>query len=387
MNTKEPVQANTHETILILDDDLMMTDGLVAGLERSGRTLITCNDVESAELIVDWLKPSHIVTDVRLSGQFAFEGLDFVRFVKRQSPESRVIVMTGDAPDALQLEAAERGAVAFLQKPFDLSELDAVIELMSPLSRTGSDVWPAVIRMPLLDDVLRSNSLYSVFQPVVDLTTGARIGFEALTRYRSDGPLRNPEVLFQYAEKKHRLCDLEMVCMAHSLRNGSSLPENATIFLNVHPIVFTTCANLPEQLTKSAAHSGVSLDRIVLEITEQGSLGETVRVLEVLRHLREMGVRLALDDVGVAYSHLALIDKIQPSFIKVSQHFGTGFESDATKMKIVRNLLSLAGEFGSQLILEGVESETTVIAAKDMGIKYAQGYYFAKPADASSFVS
>jgi hypothetical protein len=59
MNTTEPVQVNTHETILVLDDDLMMIDGLVARLERSGRTLITCNDVESAELIVDWLKPSH----------------------------------------------------------------------------------------------------------------------------------------------------------------------------------------------------------------------------------------------------------------------------------------------------------------------------------------
>src|SRR5690349_20432146 len=101
--------------VLLVDDDVMVTEGLAAGLEREGRTVITCNDLESAELIVKRMKPSHIVADVRLTGQFAFEGLDFIHFAKRYTPESRVILISGDAGEALQLEASERGAVAFLQ--------------------------------------------------------------------------------------------------------------------------------------------------------------------------------------------------------------------------------------------------------------------------------
>src|SRR5687768_684199 len=138
--------------------------------------------------------------------------------------------MTGDAPDALQLEAAERGAVAFFHKPFELSDLDSIIELMSQPSRIGSHEWPAVIRIPLLDHMLQSDALYSVFQPIIELMTGERIGFEALTRYLSDGPMRNPEILFQYAEKKHRLHDLEMTCMQSSLRSGAALPPDGLIF-------------------------------------------------------------------------------------------------------------------------------------------------------------
>src|SRR5687768_14497129 len=118
-------QGHESQLILLVDDDVTITEGLATALEREGRTIITCNDVESAQLIVARMHPSHIVSDVRLSGPFGFEGLDFIRYAKRHSPESRVILITGDAPEALQLEASERGAVGFLQKPFDPSALEA----------------------------------------------------------------------------------------------------------------------------------------------------------------------------------------------------------------------------------------------------------------------
>ncbi|HEU4522900.1 MAG TPA: response regulator, partial [Thermoanaerobaculia bacterium] len=182
---------DTHQIVLILDDDLTITEGLAAGLARSGRTLIACNDLESGELVVEWLKPSHVVSDVRLTGAFGYEGLDFIRFVKRHSPDSRVILMTGDAPDALQFEASERGAAAFLQKPFEVAELDSVLNLMAPF-RVGSPEWPDIIRLPLLDDILRGDMLSTLFQPIVNLASGEHVGFEALARCRTDSPLRNP---------------------------------------------------------------------------------------------------------------------------------------------------------------------------------------------------
>ncbi|MGZ5477659.1 MAG: response regulator, partial [Thermoanaerobaculia bacterium] len=168
MTDTESKSAAAHQIVLVLDDDLMITEGLAAGLARSGRTIITCNDLESGELVVEWLKPSHVVSDVRLTGAFGYEGLDFIRFVKRHSPDSRIILMTGDAPDALQLEASERGAVGFLRKPFEIAELDSVLNLMAPF-RTGSPEWPDVIKMPMLDDILSGDSLSTLFQPIVKL--------------------------------------------------------------------------------------------------------------------------------------------------------------------------------------------------------------------------
>jgi EAL domain-containing protein (putative c-di-GMP-specific phosphodiesterase class I)/ActR/RegA family two-component response regulator len=376
--------AAAHQIVLLLDDDLMITEGLAAGLARSGRTIITANDLESGELVVEWLKPSHVVSDVRLTGEFGYEGLDFIRFVKRHSPDSRIILMTGDAPDALQLEASERGAVGFLRKPFEVAELDSVLNLMAPF-RTGSPEWPDIIRMPMLDDVLSGDSLSTVFQPIVKLGSGEHVGYEALTRCRTESPLRNPETLFQYATRKHRVVDLELACISRSLEAGAALAASKPIFLNIHPAVFATGRALRDAIVGAAGRFGIDLNRIVLEITEQGSLSDDRKVIEGIQQIKEHGVRFAFDDVGVAYSHLPFMDAVRPSFLKISQHFGTGFESDPTKTKIVRNLLALAKDFNCELILEGVETAATAAAAAEIGIKYGQGFYFANPGEASTF--
>jgi len=383
MANLETVQSSDTQLVLILDDDVTVTEGLAVGLEREGRTVITCNDLESAQLIVERLVPSHIVTDVRLSGAFGFEGLEFIRYAKRFTPESRVILMTGDAPEALQLEASERGAVAFLQKPFAVSELDSVLDLLSCSALSSGEKSQRVIRMPLLDEILNSTGLNPFFQPVVQLTDGfPHVGYEALARYRSNALLRNPEVLFQYALRKHRVWDLERACISKALSAGAELARKGLLFMNIHPDVLTHGRELTEVLVRDSERFKVDPSRIVLEITEQGSLTDSRTVFEGIEALRELGIRFALDDVGIAYSHLPFIGKIRPSFLKISQHFGTGFETDPTKMKIVNNLQSLAADFDCELIIEGVEDASTAKVAAEMKIKYGQGFFFGRPTEA-----
>jgi EAL domain-containing protein (putative c-di-GMP-specific phosphodiesterase class I)/ActR/RegA family two-component response regulator len=384
MTDTHAVDASPHQIVLLLDDDLMITEGLAAGLERSGRTIITCNDIESGELVMEWLRPSHVVTDMKLSGPFKYEGLDFIRFAKNHSPDTRIIVMTGEAPDALQLEASERGAVGFLQKPFDIADLDAVLDMMAP-PRTGSAAWPSIIRMPLIDDIISSPSLTTVFQPIVRITDGDPVGYEALARFASESPLRDPETLFKYALRKGRLQDLEMACIARAIRAGAHLAQATPLFFNIHPAMFLAGRRLYDTVTSEAKAADVSLNRIVLEITEQGTLSGDRKVLDYITQLKDIGVRFAFDDVGVAYSHLPFVDTVRPSFLKISQQFGTGFETDSTRTKIVKNILSLASDFSSELILEGIETAETAAAALGLGIKYGQGYYYARPALASTF--
>lgn len=374
------------QLIFIVDDDPMVTEGLCAGLEREGRTIVTCNDIESAQLMVERMRPSHIVCDVRMSGAFGFEGLDFIRYAKRFSPDSRVVLMTGDAPEALQMEASERGAVAFLKKPFELSELDSLLNIVSSAAGSSAAGERRVIRVPLLDEILKSDALHPFFQPIVALDgKWGHVGYEALTRYRTDSPYRNPETLFKYAVRKDRVCDLEVACLRRSIHTGKQLIRDGMLTINVHPEVFAFGRTLRDALVTHAEKAGISLSQVVLEITEQASITEPVAALEVIRGLQNLGVRFAFDDVGVAYSHLTLIDKIRPEYLKVSQDFGTRFEADSTKTKIVMNLLSLARDFKCALILEGIEDESTALAAAELKIPYGQGFFFGAPADASTF--
>lgn len=377
-------EAGTHQIVLVIDDDVMITEGLAAGLARTGRTVVTCNDLASAELTTDWLKPSHVVCDVKLSGKFGYEGLDFIHYVKRQSPDTRTILITGDGPDALQLEASERGAVGFLCKPFEIDELDALLNLMAP-PRVGSPDWPDIMHVPTLDDILSKDLLSSVFQPIVRLPSGEHIGYEALARCQTDSLMRNPETLFRYANRQLRVTDLELACIRSSLQKARHLPDWAPLFVNVHPAAFASGKVLEEWVVSQSARTGIAMNRLVLEITEQESLSTDSTVMFGILALKAAGIRFAFDDVGVAYSHLSLIDKIRPSFLKISQEFGGGFEGDSTKTKIVRNLLSLAKDFDCELILEGIETAETARAATELGIKFAQGYYFARPAPAETF--
>ncbi len=367
------------QTILIVDDDRAITEALAGGLEKPGRELILCSDVESAQLVIERIRLECVITDVRLTGPFRFEGLDFITDIKRHALGSRIIVMTGARAEGLEREALQRGADAVLQKPFELEELEAQLPMKPAFGEP-----PSVVRIPTIDDVIESVLLVPSFQPIVDLSTTdphTAHGYESLARFY--GPFfSDPDILFEYAARKGRVVDLELACVRSTFAHGAVLPATAKLFINVHPAVIAG-ERLADALTTAAAMAGVDAERVVLEITEQGSLGDSSVVERQCGELRRRGFSFALDDVGMAYSHLTHIEQIRPVYLKVSQDFGTDFETAATRTKIVRNVLSLARDFGCELILEGIESAQTRDAARDMGIRLGQGFYFARPAQAS----
>ncbi len=366
------------QTILIVDDDQTLLEGLAATLERPGRKLILCADLESAQLAVEEEIPTCVVTDVRLSGPFRYEGLDFISHIKRLSGDTTVVVITGARTEGLELEALNRGAVAVIEKPFETAKLAVYL----PEPAGGEE--PCLVRFPPLDHVIGSPLLVPVFQPIIDLSVpGAETvhGYESLARFQGS-PLSNPETLFEYASRKGRLVDLEVACARATLKHGAALAASAKLFINVHPVVLAS-EELAPILSRALAEARVPAERIVLEITEQSSIGDSPLVERRCSELRELGLSFALDDVGMAYSHLTHIEQIHPLYLKVSQHFGTAFEEDRTRTKIVKNVLSLAHDFECELILEGIESASTRDAARDLGIRFGQGYFFARPSSAA----
>lgn len=386
VETDRSSTAEVAQSILLVDDDFVITEGLAAGLEREGRSLIICHDIESAELIVEQFQPSHVISDVHLTGPFGHEGLDFIRYAGRHAPGSRFIAMSGDGSDAMRLEASKRGAARFLSKPFEVRELEILLDEDFPPAGPVRREWCETIRVPLLDEVLVSDQLSPLFQPIVALGSARVIGYESLARFGTDSPLRNPEFLFQYASRKDQVEALELACIAKTFENAKLLPPATSIFINVHPGVLKGGANLPAALHDLSKRQGVSLDRVVVEITEQHSLTETDEVMVLIEEIRGLGVRFAFDDVGIAHSHLHLIGKVRPTFLKISQAFGAGFESDSTKSKIVNNIVSLARDFDCSVILEGIEEESTKLAAEKLGIEFGQGYLFGRPSAAGTIV-
>ena len=362
------------ETILIADDNESVTSALSMLLDRPGRTTIICSDIQSAELMLAREPVTHVVTDVQFSGAFGFEGLHFLERVRARRPASRIALMTGQPSEALRATAIEHGALALLSKPFTIEELE------SALGTNGSSGVGEykVIRVASFHELIADDFLRIAFQPIVEITdAGAIMAFEALTRVRGEWAGGGPAELFEYATRLGRLRELNLHALARAIEAAASLPLESSIFLNVDPVAF--CAELPRLIEGAASRAGIALTRIVLEVTERSEFDDPQHAIPLFHALRAKGIRFALDDHGSAYSHLTLIDQIRPSFIKISNTFGTRLEDDDTHRRIVAHMTSLSHEFGCKTVLEGIESAETARTAQRLGIDFAQGFHFGRP--------
>lgn len=369
--------------VLLADDESAITEALSCTLDREGRTVILCSDVDAAEVALSHFPITHLVTDVQFSGEFGFEGLHFLGRVHARSPHCRIVLMTGNATDALRRNAIDHGAFAVLAKPFDTEELEEALA-GGAASTNKPDAAPyEVIRIPSIEEILSGECLEIAFQPIVRLTPNdmTTFAYEALTRVRGSWLTGGPTMLFDYAERRGKLAEMNIMTMERAIEEAPALPGEAALFINIDPPTFSHSQLVPT-LLRAAARAEIALDRIVLEVTERSGFADDARI-EVFDELRAAGIRFALDDHGSAYSHLSQIDRIRPSFIKISNTFGTAFEQDETKECIVRHTVALARDFGCETILEGIESSATVHAAANAGVRLAQGFHFSRARAAS----
>jgi EAL domain-containing protein (putative c-di-GMP-specific phosphodiesterase class I)/ActR/RegA family two-component response regulator len=364
-----------NECILLVDDDSAITTALAIVLERPGRTVLVCSDIESAEITLEQFPVTHLVTDLQFSGAFGFEGLHFLKAVHARRRACRVILITGYDSDALRAEAIKSGAAIVLSKPFEIEELEAALGTTPNLDDTPA----RIIHVQSLTDILSGGSLSAAFQPIVHLDANARpFGYEALARIRGGWAAGGAAELFAYASRCSRLHELNLKALSRSIEEAGQLPSDAAVFLNVDPAVIET-RGFVDSFRALAGTASLPLDRIVIEVTERSGFADERQATGVFDDLRRSGVRFALDDHGSAYSHLALMNQIKPSFIKISNAFGTDAEADETKMRIVRNVISLARDFGCRTILEGIETPDTAAMAMELGIELAQGFHFGRP--------
>lgn len=368
--------------VLILDRDRERATMSASAFATADRLVLTGGDAVVGTLVGRRMALSAMVTEAQIAGRFSFDGLDAVGEVRKTLPSCRIVVTGEHLPDSVADEAIRRGASDVVLRPFETGDFRSRLGLDAP---TGEGL---VLHIPTVEEFIASESLSPAFQPIVDLANADRgVGFESLARYREKTlPFCDPSFMFEYARLCNRSADLDLACLRRTLKAARKLPGAGKIFINVHPRVLADGDRFARTLIDSAAANDIALDRLVLEITEQEKLTPTETTLPAVETLRCAGVQFALDDVGISYSHLDLISRIRPTYLKISHEFGTDFEKDPARKKIIRNIQSLAQDFECEVILEGVETQETSRAAADIGARYAQGFFYARPAEAAALV-
>lgn len=226
------------------------------------------------------------------------------------------------------------------------------------------------------DDVARSRleriileRLYKAFfQPIIDLTSGVTVGFEALTRF-DDGV--GPAERFAKAAALGLGAEFEIGCLCRAIEATANLPAGAWVSFNLSP----------ERVADphlAALLSGIDRE-VVIEVTEHSEVKDYV-ALRLAAHRLGPRVSLAVDDAGAGYASLRHILELRPQLVKLDIALVRSIDSDAGRQALVAGVQHFASASGITVIAEGVETTGEADTLRRLGVPLAQGFLFGAPA-------
>jgi EAL domain-containing protein (putative c-di-GMP-specific phosphodiesterase class I)/DNA-binding response OmpR family regulator len=226
-----------------------------------------------------------------------------------------------------------------------------------------------------IEEVLIDRTFSPVFQPIVELTTGRVIGYEALTRF-ADGV--RPDRRFADAAAVGLGIELEAVTLTAALGAAEALPEDGWLSLNVSPEFLLDPVRPHNVLARRSQRS------LVLEITEHVAIDDYVRFRAAVETLGS-AVGFAVDDAGSGYASFRHILELRPDYVKLDIGLVHEIDRDDVRQALVAGIVYFAERTGCRLIAEGVETEGERARLQRLGVEFGQGFLLARPAPSTTW--
>lgn len=240
---------------------------------------------------------------------------------------------------------------------------------------------------------LDRHELRMFHQPILEMTTGDVVGFEALMRWRQgDGTIVSPAEFIPIAEETGTIIAIGSWALLEALNqlrewiDEGVCSATASMSVNVSPRQLAD-PNFPAIVCEALQRSKVPPHLLWLEITEGIMISEPELALATLRRLRSLGVRVALDDFGTGYSSLSLLQKFPLQRIKIDRAFVQGVADNANDRSLVRTIIAMGSSLGLDMVAEGVETVQQLQVLSELGCTKAQGYLISHPIPADAMRS
>ncbi len=219
------------------------------------------------------------------------------------------------------------------------------------------------------------------YQPLVNLYTGQLHSAEALIRWQSSRGLVPPSEFINFTEDSGLIIPIGRWLMREAVTQAARWNANG---LNVRISVNVSArqlrdAGIVNQLRELIEESGAGRTLVDIELTESCFIEDEKSAIDLMRQFKQLGARILLDDFGTGYSSLSQLTRLPIDVIKLDRSFITGIDQNYQSQSLVRSLLGLARAFGFAIVAEGVETEREMQFLKDIGVDYAQGYFYSKP--------
>jgi diguanylate cyclase (GGDEF)-like protein/PAS domain S-box-containing protein len=231
-----------------------------------------------------------------------------------------------------------------------------------------------------LRQAIEKGELHLHYQPVVDAGTGGLKGFEALLRWQNAqfGNV-SPAKFIPLAEEARLIQPIGEWVLRTACHEAAKWPSDIRVAVNVSPDQLQN-PGFVQVVASALANSGLSPERLELEVTESVFMHEGLGATKVLESILDLGVRLSLDDFGTGYSSLGYLSRTRFSSIKIDRSFVQGASKGVKEaIAIIRAVVALAQSLGMATTAEGVETEAEHGMVQNLGCTKVQGYYFGRP--------
>ena len=240
-----------------------------------------------------------------------------------------------------------------------------------------------------IERALKANEFVPYFQPILDITDGRLIGAEVLIRWRrGDGTIAAPASFIPLAESSGLIFELTRALMLRVCREaGEAIGRRPRLAVSFN----MTARLFLDEATVSMVRdvffgSPIAPSQVVLEVTERQPLEDLASARGVIASLQDLGMRVALDDVGTGHGGLSYLLKLGVDIIKIDKLFIDAIGAERYSTTIIRSLCELARSMRMEIVAEGVENFDQVSYLREQGVRYAQGYVFAPPLPCASFL-
>ncbi len=385
---------NTFHRFLLIDDDQDIGEFVSTVAAQMGVACIVTSD---ADHFLSRLGPeiTLIFLDLLMPG---IDGIELLRRLSQQHHKPHIILMSGMGKRVIETaqtlaESLGLTIAGQLQKPFRMAELEALIARQMTLSTIPSERGPVRVKISteeLTAAIKRKIDFVLYYQPQVEVSTGEVTGIEALVRWQH--PYRGlifPDDFIPLAEQLGLIGQLALIVTELALGEMKDFHKNPerplTLSLNFS-VSSLQDLSFPDRFLKIVNAHGIAPQRVILEITEGGLLGEISRTLDVLLRLRMKGFQLSIDDFGSGYSMMQQLRNVPATELKIERSFVQNLHAHDSNFIMVRKTIEIGHDLGMRVVAEGVERIEQVELLRAHGCDVAQGYYFSKALPSEDFI-
>jgi EAL domain-containing protein (putative c-di-GMP-specific phosphodiesterase class I) len=230
------------------------------------------------------------------------------------------------------------------------------------------------MRKSLLDTILDPRNLSVRFQPIFRIADAEnRIhSVEALIRGPRGTHFESALVLFDYVRRKRAERLVDHSCLAAICAEAVHLPPDFQINVNVHAATLGQHAGFVESFRRLVKKHGLALERFTVEIVEYAPTCDVPELSRTIAGLRDAGIRIALDDVGLGQSNYRMMLDCHPEYFKLDAYFVRGLKDDSKRRAVVESVVAFGRALQSSVVAEGAESVEDIAMLAEMGVEFVQ---------------